>query len=101
MVVGLTHPMTRGTLNNPAPGRRIGRIRQRGLRAERWPDLVRAIGGIPREHAGGWRNAARVHLLHFVGVREDIAELAREQLNLVRVQFEVGEGWQRPPHPLV
>ena len=45
----LTHPMTRGTLNSPASGRRIGRIGQRGLRG-------RAMAG-PRP--GDRRDTAR------------------------------------------
>jgi MEMO1 family protein len=46
---------------------------------------------MPREHTGGRRHAAGVHLLHFVCVREDFAELAREHLYLVCVKLEVGE----------
>ena len=80
----LAHPMTRGTLNRPASRLRIRRVGQRLLtiqatRAQRRRGRPRsrvrtlAVGGTP----GG------VDALHLVGVFENVAELARVELDFV------------------
>ena len=47
------------------------------------------------DDAGGRRHAGRVDLLHLVGVVEDVAELAREQVDLVLVELEIRERGDR------
>ena len=84
--------MTRGTLKNPAPSAGVGALASASSRAKRWPHLVGAIGGHSREHAGRRRNAARVDLLHLVGVGEDIAELlSRTSRSRFVVELELRE----------
>src|SRR5207248_3970118 len=39
----------------------------------------------------GGRDARRVHELHLIGVREDVAELLRKEVELRDVEVEVGE----------
>ena len=74
--------MTRGTLKSPASSVGVGRVGQRLVAVERRPHLVGAIGGVPRDDVRGRRHAGRVDLLHLFGVGEDVAELAREELDL-------------------
>src|SRR5947209_17810331 len=58
--------------------RGVGRVRQRLVAVERWAHLVRPVDRVSRHYAGRGRDARGVNLLHFVSVREDVAELARE-----------------------
>ena len=44
--------------------------------------VVGPVGLVPRDHTGGGRDAGRVDVLDLVGVFEDVAELAREELDL-------------------
>ena len=53
------------------------------------------------DDAGGRRHAGRVDLLHLLGVAEDVAELAGEQLDLRGVELEVARArrWLRDSVP--
>ena len=83
--------MTRGTLKNPASSAASGALasassrssdgRTSSGRSAAWRVSTLAVGGTP----------VGVDLLHLVGVGEDVAELAREQVDLGRVELEVRE----------
>jgi len=45
-----------------------------------------------REYGRRWRDAGRVDPLELVGVREDIAQLSREQVELRGIEIQMGEG---------
>ena len=88
--------MTRGTLKKPASSAGV-RARSRAP-SSRSSDGRTSSGRSAAwrvDDAGGRRDAGRVDLLHLVGVREDVAELAREQLDLVGVELEVRERGDR------
>ena len=89
------HPMTRGTRNRRPSRIRVGRIGQRLGPVERRPHLVGAVDLVASDDARGGRHAGRVDLLHLVGVVEDIAELPREQIELLLVELEVRERGNR------
>jgi len=44
-----------------------------------------------RDEVSGRRDPGGVGLLNLIGVRQNVAELSREQLDLGRVELEVGE----------
>src|SRR5437763_4333786 len=69
----------------------IGRGRERGLAIETVALDVIAIGGMARHDARGRRDASRVDLTDFFGVREDVAELAGEQVQLRVVELEMSQ----------
>jgi len=53
--------------------------------------LVRPIRGVSGDDACGRRDAARVDLLDLIGIRENVAKLTREELDLRCVELEIGE----------
>src|ERR1043166_3503013 len=66
---------------------------------QRRPQLVRTFDALLRNAATVrrrcGRDAARVDLIQFFDVSEHVTELAREQLDLVRLELEVGERGHR------
>ena len=67
----------------------VGGGSKRVIAIERAANLIRPIGRMAGKHGGSRRDAGGVDLLHDFGVREDVAELAREEINLRRVELEV------------
>jgi len=50
---------------------------------------------VPGDDAGRRRNAGGVDAQELVGVRQDLAELAREHLDLGRIELDLGEPGDR------
>src|SRR2546428_2634609 len=76
----------------PGVERRVRRVGQRLVAIETRAYLVGPIRGMARDNAGRRRDAGCVDLLNLVRVREDVAQLAREQVELVFVELELREG---------
>ncbi len=82
--------MTRGTLKRPASGAASG-----ALRIKSWRDKVgcgsssRSTGRLRTCEVGATPEVSRVADLF--DVRQDVAELPREQLELVGAQLETGQ----------
>lgn len=53
--------------------------------------MVGSVRRMPGQHARGGGDAGRVDPLQLVGVREDVAQLPREQVELVSIELEMGE----------
>ena len=87
----LAHPMTRGTLNRPASRLASGALASAAVRSSDGTHRVGTVGFMPRDDARRRRNAGRVDVLDLVGVFENLAELARVQLDFFLVEPQVRE----------
>ena len=82
--------MTRGTLKKPGVERRVRRVGERLVAVERRPHLVGPIGRVPRRATLAVGGTPVVSICWTdLGVREDVAELAREQIDFRRVELEM------------
>src|SRR6185503_2021081 len=71
---------------------RVGSVGESGVAIEAGARLVRAVGILAGEDAGGRRDAGGIDLLHGFCVAEEFAELAGEQVHFRGIELEVGEG---------
>src|SRR5262249_54815376 len=71
--------------------RRTGRMFQNLVAIERGDERVLAPGGILVKRMRGGRDALRRRGLELIGVREDVGELLREQLDFVLRELEARE----------